>query len=42
MGVMMLGAKCGTIIECVIEGPDENDLCQALETLIDNKFDEEE
>jgi phosphocarrier protein HPr len=42
MGVMMLGAKCGTEIHCVIEGPDENELGQALQQLIQNRFDEEE
>jgi phosphocarrier protein HPr len=41
MGVMMLGAKCGSIIDCVIDGPDEDELRTALETLLENKFDEE-
>jgi phosphocarrier protein HPr len=42
MGVMMLGAKCGTVIHCVIEGNDENELGKALQQLIQNRFDEEE
>ncbi len=41
MGVMMLGAKCGSTIDCVIDGPDENELKAALETLLLNKFGEE-
>jgi phosphocarrier protein HPr len=42
MGVMMLGAKYGTIIDCVIDGPDEQELGQALQQLIQKRFDEEE
>ena len=41
MGVMMLGAPSGSIIECTIEGPDENELKAALEHLLENKFGEE-
>jgi phosphocarrier protein HPr len=41
MGVMMLGAKCGSTIDCVIDGPDENELKAALETLLLNKFGED-
>jgi phosphocarrier protein HPr len=41
MGVMMLGAKCGSTIDCVIDGPDEEALRTALETLLENKFGEE-
>lgn len=42
MGVMMLGAKCGTILQCIIEGPDEIEMSEALHRLVKNKFDEEE
>jgi phosphocarrier protein HPr len=42
MGVMMLGAKCGTILDCVIEGPDETEMGEALIKLVKNKFDEAE
>ena len=42
MGVMMLGAKFGSTIDCIIDGPDEAELCHALEKLIANKFDEQE
>lgn len=41
MGVMMLGAKCGSTVNCVIEGPDEEDVKAALIELINNKFNEE-
>ena len=41
MGVMMLGAKYGSVINCAIDGPDEAELCQAIEKLVQNKFDEE-
>jgi phosphocarrier protein HPr len=40
MGVMMLGAKFGSTIDCIIEGQDELELCQAIENLINTKFDE--
>ena len=41
MGIMMLGAKCGTILECKAEGEDESELKAALTKLVQNKFDEE-
>lgn len=41
MGVMMLGAKCGTVLSCTVDGPDEKELKEALTQLINNKFDEE-
>lgn len=41
MGVMMLGAPCGSVIDCEIEGPDEEELKTAVLTLIGNKFHEE-
>jgi phosphotransferase system HPr-like phosphotransfer protein len=37
----MLGAKCGTTLECKAEGEDETELKAALTKLIQNKFDEE-
>jgi phosphocarrier protein len=42
MGVMMLGAKCGSVLTCSIEGPDEVEMSEALQKLVHNKFDEEE
>jgi phosphocarrier protein len=40
MGVMMLAAAKGTRIRLIAEGRDEDEALSALETLIDNKFDE--
>lgn len=42
MGVMMLAATCGTEIEIHAEGEDEQEAIDALVTLIENKFGEEE
>ncbi|NBX85200.1 MAG: HPr family phosphocarrier protein [Gammaproteobacteria bacterium] len=42
MGIMMIGAKCGSQIDCTIDGEDETELAKALKTLLANKFDEEE
>ena len=42
MGVMMLAASKGSIIELSIEGEDEQYAMNALETLILNRFGEEE
>lgn len=42
MGIMMLAAAKGTIIELVIEGEDESSAMQHLINLINNKFDESE
>lgn len=42
MGVMMLGAPCGSVVECEIDGPDEEELKTAIMTLINNKFHEED
>lgn len=42
MGVMMLAASEGTIIEITVNGEDERELLTSLEQLINNKFDENE
>ena len=42
MGVMMLAAAKGSDIVLHIDGDDAEDCINALETLINNKFDEEE
>ncbi len=41
MGVLMLGAKYGSNLSFCIEGPDEEEMSQAIHKLIHNKFDEE-
>ena len=40
MSVMMLAAGKGTILDLQIDGTDEADALTALQTLIDNRFDE--
>ncbi len=42
MSVMMLAAGMGMEITLVIEGPDEQHACSALEMLINKRFDEPE
>ncbi|HET9664785.1 MAG TPA: HPr family phosphocarrier protein [Burkholderiales bacterium] len=42
MGVMMLAAAKGTRVVIEIEGPDESEAMQALESLIANRFGEDE
>lgn len=42
MSVMMLAAGKGTILDFEIDGSDENDALIALQTLIENRFDEPE
>lgn len=42
MGIMMLAASKGTTITLITEGEDEHEAMQALETLINNRFDEAE
>lgn len=42
MSVMMLAAGKGTVLELEIEGGDEYAALEALQTLIDNRFDEPE
>jgi phosphocarrier protein len=40
MAVMMLAAAKGTVLTLQIDGKDEHSACEALQTLIDNRFDE--
>ncbi|MDP9044929.1 MAG: HPr family phosphocarrier protein [Pseudomonadota bacterium] len=40
MGVMMLAAGIGSLIELEVDGPDEHAAMQALVALIDDKFGE--
>lgn len=42
MGLMMLAASPGTTIEISTQGPDEGDALKALETLVVNRFEEED
>ena len=42
MGVMMLGAGKGVIIELIIAGEDEQEAFSALEKLVNHRFDEAE
>jgi len=42
MGIMMLAAAQGTLIELIIDGEDEESAMQHLIELINNKFDEAE
>lgn len=42
MSVMMLAAGKGTVIDIEVEGSDEDDAFEALKTLIENRFDEDE
>lgn len=42
MGVMMLAAARGSLIQLTTDGEDENEAMQALVTLIKNRFDENE
>lgn len=42
MGVMMLAAKKGTQLEINIDGPDEQDMLDDIEDLVNNNFGEEE
>lgn len=41
MGVMMLGAECGSEVILRTEGKDEEELCRALTDLLEDKFHEE-
>ena len=42
MSVMMLAAGKGTVLDLEISGDDEQAALEALQTLISNRFDEEE
>jgi len=42
MGVMMLAASQGTILELRIDGPDEQEMMETLENLIEQRFGETE
>ena len=42
MAVMMLAAAKGTVLHVCIEGKDETQAFEALQTLIQNRFDENE
>lgn len=42
MSVMMLAAGKGTILDLHIDGSDEEDALEALQTLINNRFEEPE
>lgn len=42
MGVMMLAAAKGSIIELIIEGEDEQQAVDLLSQLINNRFEEDE
>lgn len=42
MSVMMLAAGKGTVLDLHIEGRDEDAALEALQTLIENRFDEAE
>ena len=41
MAVMMLAASKGTIVDVRLEGNDESEAFEALNTLFNNRFDEE-
>jgi len=40
MGLMMLAAPQGKTIDIAVDGSDEKQACAALETLLQNRFDE--
>lgn len=42
MGVMMLAASCGSIVTLHVKGPDEKEAMEALQTLINQRFEEDE
>ncbi|MBL4794069.1 MAG: HPr family phosphocarrier protein [Pseudomonadales bacterium] len=42
MSVLMLAAAKGSELKIIIEGEDEEQALEAIETLINNRFDEEE
>lgn len=42
LSLMMLAASKGTVLNILIEGPDESDALEAITTLVNNRFDESE
>jgi len=42
MGVLLLGAPCGSELTAAVEGPDEEDAIAALEQLILDRFGEDQ
>ena len=42
LSLMMLAASKGTVLNLLIEGPDESDALQAITALVNNRFDESE
>jgi phosphocarrier protein HPr len=42
MGVLMLAAYCGSTIRIRVEGKDSGEALDALQSLVENKFGEEE
>ncbi len=42
MGVMLMAASCGTKLELIADGTDENELLATVQELFDNKFGEAE
>jgi phosphocarrier protein HPr len=42
LGVMMLAASLNTTLELIVDGPDEDEAIEALEDLINRRFDEAE
>ncbi len=41
MGVMMLAAEHGSMLQLTVEGPDEKEAAAAIKQLFDDKFNEE-
>ncbi|MEX0740181.1 MAG: HPr family phosphocarrier protein [Pseudohongiella sp.] len=42
LSLMMLAAGKGTVLNIVVDGGDETDALQAIQALVDNRFDENE
>lgn len=41
LGILLLAASCGTVLEFTIRGSDEIEAAEAIETLVRNRFGEE-
>lgn len=41
MGMMMLAAEYGSVLQITAKGKDETDAVRALKTLVENKFEED-